>query len=65
MAFSLQLVLMSSSPAVFREITLRVLEQIPHSTLWREKSGVEEGRNGEEREMENGKTQKEKQVEAL
>ena len=34
-------------------------------TLERKKSGVEEGRNGEGREMENGKTQKEKQVEVL
>ena len=59
-AFSLQLVLiMSSSPAVFREITLGVWEQIPHSTLWREKSGVEEEKWGGERNGEWKSTERE------
>ena len=52
MAFSVLLVCMSSSLAVFREVILKVWEQMPDSTLWREKkNGVEGVKNGEGREM--------------
>ena len=48
----LSVLLMSSSPAVFREITLGVWEWIPQSTLWRDKKKWSRGgRNGEGREM--------------
>jgi len=50
-AFSVLLACVSSSLAVFREATLEVWEQMPDSTLWREKNGVEGEKNGEGRKM--------------